>query len=136
MTQDFGGRPFVVDIEKATVANDTFRTAIWSGSHLQVTVMSVEPGDDLGLEQHNGIDQFLRVEQGKGMVQMGEHKDDLSFVQPIFENSAVFVPANIWHNITNTGRVSLKLYSVYAPPDHPFGTIHPTKEIAEKSENH
>ena len=136
MIQDFGGRPFVVDIEKAAIANDTFRTAIWSGSHLQVTLMSIEPGDDIGLERHETTDQFLRIEQGKGMVQMGERKDDLSFVQPVFENSAVFVPANTWHNITNTGRIPLKLYSVYAPPNHPFGTVHPTKEIAEKSESH
>jgi len=132
---DFGGRPFVVDIAKATITNDTFRTALWSGTHLQLTVMSIEPGDDIGLEAHPHVDQFLRLEQGCGIVQMGDRPDNLYFVQPAFEDSAVFIPAGTWHNITNTGNIPMKLYSIYAPPNHAFGTVHETKAIAEASEH-
>ena len=133
-TTDFGGRPFVVDIAKATLSNNTFRTAIWSGSHLQLTVMCINPGEDIGLEVHPHVDQFLRVEKGKGLAQMGDRRDNLYFAQPVFEDSAIFVPAGTWHNIINTGEKPLKLYSIYAPPNHPFGTVHQTKEIAEYSE--
>ena len=133
---DFGPRPFVVDINKATLANDTFRTALWSGPHLQLTVMSLQPGEDIGLEMHPEVDQFLRIEQGRGVTTMGLAEDKLAFVQPVFEDSAVFVPAGTWHNIINTGSVPLKLYSIYAPPNHAPGTVHETKEIAEKEEGH
>ncbi|MCL2619742.1 MAG: cupin domain-containing protein [Defluviitaleaceae bacterium] len=133
---DFGGKPFVVDIEKATTTNDSFRTALWTGTHLQLTVMSIQPGDDVGLEVHPDVDQMLCLQQGRGLAQMGKTKDDLSFLQPVFENSAVFVPAGTWHNILNTGKVPMKLYSFYAPPNHPAGTVHQTKEVAEKEEGH
>lgn len=129
---DFGPIPFVVDIEKATVHNDTFRTALWTGNHLQLTLMSIPVGEDIGLEIHPNVDQFLRVESGQGLVQMGDSQDNLFFRQPVFENSAIFVPAGTWHNVTNTGREPLKLYVIYAPPNHPWGTVHQTKEIAEE----
>ena len=133
---DFGPRPFVVDIEKATLANNTFRTALWSGSHMQLTIMSIAPGEDIGLEMHPNVDQFLRIEHGNGVTAMGLTEDNLAYVQPVFENSAVFVPAGTWHNIINTGHEPLKLYSIYAPPNHAPGTVHDTKEIAEKEEGH
>jgi len=132
---DLGTRPFVVDIAKATLANNNFRTALWTGEHLQLTVMSIAPGEDIGLEVHPHVDQFLRIEQGSGVTMMGRTKGDLAFIQPVFEDSAVFVPAGIWHNITNTGNIPLKLYSIYAPPNHAFGTVHETKEIAELEEH-
>jgi len=135
-TTDFGPKPFVVDIEKATISNNNFRTALWTGKNLQCTVMSINPNDDIGLEQHNHVDQFLRIESGVGLVQMGDAKENLYFTQPVFENSAIFVPAGFWHNVTNTGNAPLKLYSIYAPPNHPAGTVHPTKEIAEEMEGH
>ena len=124
---DFGGRPFVVDIARATLGNDTFRTALWTGKNLQLTLMSIEPGDDIGLEVHPDTDQFLRLEGGRGLVQMGDRKNNLYFAQPVFDDSAVFVPAGMWHNITNTGNTPIKIYSIYAPPEHPFGTVHQTK---------
>ncbi|MCL2397028.1 MAG: cupin domain-containing protein [Defluviitaleaceae bacterium] len=133
---DFGGRPFVVDIQQATLSNDTYRTALWTGQHLQLTVMNINPGDDIGLEAHPHVDQFLRVEQGQGVVQMGTGPNNLHFAMPVFNDYAVFVPAGTWHNITNTGNAPLKLYTIYAPPNHAFGTIHPTKEVAEAEEHH
>ena len=135
-TSDFGARPFVVDITKATLNNNTFRTALWSGSNLQLTVMSINPGEDIGLEAHPQLDQFLRIEQGCGLVQMGDRRDNLYIVHPVYDDSAIFVPAGTWHNLTNTGGVPLKLYSIYAPPNHPFSTVHQTKEVAEASEHY
>jgi len=133
---DFGGKPFVIDITKATECNETFRTALWTGSHLQLTVMCIHPGEDIGLEVHPHVDQFLRVESGRGLIQMGDRRDDLCFEQPVFDDSAIFVPAGTWHNITNIGDKPLKLYTVYAPPNHAFGAVHQTKAIAEAEEGH
>lgn len=131
---DFGPNPFVVDINKATQHNNTFRTALWTGNHLQLTLMSIPVGEDIGLEVHPDVDQFLRIEDGQGLVQMGNNKNNLYFRQPVYDDFAIFVPAGTWHNITNIGNKPLKLYSIYAPPNHPWGTIHQTKAIAEASE--
>jgi len=131
---DYGPNPFVVDINKATINNDTFRTALWTGNHLQLTLMSIEPHDDIGLERHPNVDQFLRVEDGCGVAVMGSSKDNLSFQQPVFNDDAIFIPAGTWHNVVNTCNKPLKLYSIYAPPNHPYGTIHQTKAIAEAAE--
>ncbi|MCL2695227.1 MAG: cupin domain-containing protein [Clostridiales bacterium] len=133
---DFGPNPFVVDISKATVHNDTFRTALWTGEHLQLTLMSIPVGVDIGLEVHPDVDQFLRIDEGQGLVQMGDSRDNLTFRQPAFDDFAIFVPAGTWHNLTNTGNRPLKLYSIYAPPEHPRGTVHQTKAIAEAAERH
>lgn len=134
-TVDYGNLPFVVDINKATVNNETFRTALWTGNHLQLTLMSLKPNETIGLEVHPDTDQFLRLEQGQGIVMMGDSRDNLSFVQPVFEDSAIFIPAGTWHDVVNTGTKELKLYSIYAPPNHKRGTVHQTKEVAEKSED-
>ena len=129
---DYGPMPFATDIEKATLANNTYRTALWTGKYLQLTLMSLQPGEDIGLEAHHDHDQFLRIEQGDGVVQMGNTRENLYYQQPVHKDSAVFVPAETWHNITNTGTVPMKLYSIYAPPEHPWGTVHQTKAIAQK----
>lgn len=92
--------------------------------------MSLNPGEDIGLEMHPDVDQFLRIEQGQGITQMGKNKNQLDFSRNVKDDSAIFVPAGTWHNLTNTGNIPLKLYSIYAPPNHPFGTIHPTKADA------
>ncbi|GLB30558.1 hypothetical protein LAD12857_24810 [Lacrimispora amygdalina] len=133
---DYGPYPFTIDISKATVNNDTFRTALWTGEHLQLTLMSIQVGGEIGLEIHPDDDQFLYIESGHGVVQMGNQKDCLYFQQPIFTGSAIFIPARIWHNVFNTGEVPLKLFSIYAPPHHPWGTIHQTKAVAEADVNH
>ncbi|USK28952.1 cupin domain-containing protein [Metabacillus hrfriensis] len=134
MVKDYGANPFVININEATKQNNTYRTAIWTGNHLQVTLMSLNIGEDIGLEMHPNVDQFLRVEQGQGIVQMGKGRDNLSFQRRIFDDSAIIIPAGMWHNVTNTGNVPLKLYSIYAPPNHPFGTVHRTKADAMAAE--
>jgi len=131
---DFGSNPFVVDINKATLHNNTFRTALWTGNHLQLTLMSIPVGEDIGLEMHPDVDQFLRIEEGQGLVQMGDSRDRLYFRQLAFDDFAIFIPAGTWHNLTNMGNRPIKLYSIYAPPNHPWGTIHQTKAIAKAAE--
>lgn len=132
--KDYGPKPFVININKAAKQNHNFRTTLWTGEHLQLTLMCINPGEDIGLEMHSNVDQFLRIEQGQGFVQMGKKKDNLNFQCTVFEDSAIFVPAGTWHNVTNIGNVPLKLYSIYSPPNHPFGTVHRTKAEAMKME--
>ncbi|MGD6856015.1 cupin domain-containing protein [Bacillus infantis] len=132
--KDYGPNPFVVNINEATKQNKNFRTALWTGKHLQLTLMSLKPGENIGLERHNNLDQFLRIEKGQGVVQMGKKKNNLDFRRNVYDDSAIFIPAGTWHNLTNTGNTSLKLYSIYAPPNHPFGTVHQTKAAAEAAE--
>lgn len=134
LLKDYGPNPYVVDINQATIQNNTYRTALWTGEHLQVTLMSIEVGGDIGLEMHPAVDQFLRIEQGQGIVQMGETKDNLTFQRNVVDDSAIMIPAGTWHNVTNTGNTPLKLYSIYAPPNHPFGTVHMTKADAMAGE--
>ncbi|MFJ5792188.1 cupin domain-containing protein [Lysinibacillus sp. NPDC093197] len=134
MTTDFGKKPFVVNMEEATKLNNTYRTAIWTGDHLQITLMTVNVGDDIGLEVHPHVDQFLYIEQGQGVAQMGASKDHLSFTRNVYDDYAIVVPAGTWHNVTNTGNGPLKLFSIYAPPNHPFGTVHATKADAVAAE--
>ena len=133
---DYGPEPFVVNINKAAKQNNTYRTALWTGIHLQVTLMSLNVGEDIGLEMHPDVDQFLRVEQGQGIVQMGKSKDNLNFKRNVYDDSAIMIPAGTWHNVINTGNIPLKLYSIYAPPNHPFGTVHVTKADAFAAEEH
>lgn len=130
--RDHGPRPHVIDINKATLENNTYRTALWTGPHLQLTVMCIRPGEDIGLEVHHDTDQFIRIEEGQGMVQMGPSRRNLNFRQPVFKDFAVFVPAGTWHNITNIGHTPMRVYTIYAPPHHPHGTVHATKAIAEQ----
>lgn len=133
--KDYGAQPFVVNINEAAKQNNTYRTALWTGPHLQVTLMSINVGDDIGLEVHPDNDQFLRIEQGQGVVRMGPRQDRLTFERQVMDDSAIMVPAGTWHNVINTGNVPLKLYAIYAPPHHPFGTVHATKEIAMAEED-
>lgn len=133
--QDHGPKPYVVDIEELTLSNDTFRTAAWTGSNMQMTLMSLQPGEDIGLEVHDDHDQFLRIEAGKALVQMGPSADTLE-TWTAEDDYAIFVPAGMWHNITNEGSEALKLYSIYAPAEHAHGTVHKTKADAEADEHH
>ena len=113
-----GPAPFVVNIDRYTMQNPYYRQALWTGKHMQLTLMSIKPGGDIG----------------QGLVKMGSQKDEIDVIRPIDRHYAVIVPAGTWHNIINTGKTPLKLYSLYAPPQHPFGTIHETKEIAQAAE--
>ncbi len=128
--KDYGPDPFVVNIDAATIQNDAFRTVLWTGENLQLTLMSINANEEIGLEMHPNIDQFLRVEQGEGMVRMGNQKSNLTYERSISDGTAILVPAGTWHNIINTGKKPIKLYSIYAPPKHPKGTIHKTKAEA------
>lgn len=125
-TTDYGKQPWVVNIEDLTKANDKFRVAKWTGTNLQMTVMSIEVGSEVGLEVHGDIDQFLRVEEGEAKVLMGPAEDELTFEETAEDDFAIFVPAGTWHNIVNVGDKPLKIYSIYAPAEHPAGTIHET----------
>ena len=125
--QDQGAKPWVVNIEELTTSNQNFRTTWWTGQQLQMTVMSIPPGEDIGLEVHQKGDQFIRVEEGTARVQMGTSKTNLSYDKTVGDDWAMFIPEGYWHNISNAGNEELKVYVLYAPPEHPAGTIHPTK---------
>lgn len=132
--KDYGANPFVININEAAKQNNTFRTTLWTGNHLQVTLMSIPLGEDIGLEIHPELDQFLRIEEGQGVVRMGKSKENLDFNARVYDDFAFVIPAGTWHNLINTGNVPLKLYSIYAPPQHPFGTVHETKADALAAE--
>ncbi len=126
--KEFGSDPFVFDMEEYTLQNENFRTTLWTGTFLQMTLMTLHPGEDIGLELHTKTDQFIRVEQGEGTVYMGDSEDNLDFVREVEDDHAFFIPAGKWHNLKNTGDTPLKLYSIYAPAEHAHGTIHVTRE--------
>jgi len=134
--RDYGPEPYVTNIKEATLKNSTFRTALWTGRYLQLTLMSIQPGDDIGLEVHYQTDQFIRIEKGSGLVKMGDWRDKLDFQRNVCEGDVIFIPAGKWHNLINTGKTPLKLYSIYAPPNHPRGTVHKTKKDAMEEEKH
>ncbi|HHU24181.1 MAG TPA: cupin domain-containing protein [Acholeplasmataceae bacterium] len=124
---DYGPQPITFDIEETTKSNNNFRLALWSGNNMQLTLMSLLPGESIGLERHPNTDQFIRIEQGKALVQMSDTQDLLNYRHEAEDDDAILIPAGKWHNITNIGNIPLKLYSLYAPPEHPHGTIQPRK---------
>ncbi|WP_125608275.1 cupin domain-containing protein [Lapidilactobacillus bayanensis] len=138
MSYDFsdrGGQPVIENIKYLTLANDNYRTTIWTGVKMQVALMTIVPGDDTGLEIHVGIDQFIHVISGQGFCEMGQSEDNLTISQAIGEDDAILIPTNIWHNIKNTGTKNLKLYTIYAEPDHLDGTVHRTHDDARHDPN-
>jgi mannose-6-phosphate isomerase-like protein (cupin superfamily) len=122
------------DIEQETLENATFRTTRFTGSQVQLTVMSLQAGEEIGLEMHDDTDQFIRVEQGSAQVTMGRSKDVVDETHELSDDWAVIIPAGTWHNVINTGDGALKLYSLYSPPEHPAGTVHVTKAEADAAE--
>lgn len=122
------------NIEDTTVGNTNFRTELWTGKYSQLTVMSLKPGEEIGLEVHPDVDQFLRFEQGKARVEAGPDKDNLHEKHEVEDDWAIIVPAGVWHNVINTGDTDLKLYSIYSPANHPKGTVHATKAEADAAE--
>lgn len=133
--KDPGAKPFSFDLETATKENANYRTVAWSGRYLQVTLMSIPVGGDIGLEKHPETDQFIRLDAGKGLCQMGKTKKNLSFEQEVEDGWCVTVPAGTWHNITNTGDEPMQVYVVYAPVHHSKGKIHKTQQDAMKDKN-
>jgi mannose-6-phosphate isomerase-like protein (cupin superfamily) len=132
--EDIGPEPQSFDLEKATVENTDYRAVAWSGKHLQLTLMSIPVGEDVGLEAHPDTDQFLRLDAGRGRVQMGPAKDRLDFDREVEDGWAIFVPAGTWHNVTNIGDQPMRLYAVYAPVHHAAGKVQATAADAERDE--
>ena len=129
--RDYGGEPFVIPIDHAASMNTNFRTTLWTGQHLQLTLMSIPACGEIGVEMHDDVDQFIRIESGHAKVYFGDSEDTLQEAGTIDSHYAVLLPAGTWHNIVNIGCTPLKLYSLYAPPQHPAGTVHRTKADAE-----
>jgi len=124
--EDIGPKPQSFDLEQATRDNRNYRTVAWSGRYLQVTLMSIPVGSDIGLEAHPQTDQFLRLDAGRGRVQMGPAKDRLTFEKEVSDGWCVLVPAGTWHNIVNIGKEPMQVYAIYAPAHHKPGKIHKT----------
>lgn len=125
---------WVGDIEDATISNSTFRTVLFTGENLQLTVMRLAPGEEIGLEMHPHLDQFIRVEAGRARVTFGPSKEEVSETHDVSDDWAVIIPGGTWHNVINTGDQDLKLYSLYAPPEHPDATVHQTRADADAAE--
>lgn len=121
---------FIGNIEEQTAANRDFRRVIYTGSHLQLVLMTLQPGKDIGEEVHEDTDQFFRVEQGKGEVVVDGKKTKIE------AGSAIVVPAGARHNVMNTGDGPMAMYTLYGPPQHADGTVHHTKAEAESSTEH
>ena len=126
---------WIGDIERETVENTTFRTVLFTGEHAQLTVMRLAPSEDIGRESHPTHDQFIRIEDGQGRVELGETKERIDETHEVEDDWAIVIPAGVWHNVVNTGSTDMKLYSLYAPPEHPPDTVHETKADAEAAEH-
>lgn len=121
---------FVDDIEDLTEENTDFRRVLYTGKSLQLVLMSIEPGGEIGEEVHDDRDQFFRVEEGKGEIWIDGNRSEVK------SDFAMLVPAGARHNVVNTGDKPLKLYTLYAPPEHRDGTVHATKADADASDEH
>lgn len=121
---------FIDDIEQLTEANTDFRRVLYTGKQMQLVLMALKPGEEIGEEVHEDRDQFFRVEQGEGEVRIDSKQT------PIRADMAIIVPAGARHNVINTGKEPLKVYTLYAPPEHKHGTIHHSKADAEAAEEH
>lgn len=121
---------YVGNIEKQTVDNKYFRQVLFTGEHCQLVVMCLQPGEDIGDEVHPNVDQFFRIEEGEARFVLNEKEE-----HKVDAGDAVVVPAGTFHNVFNASKsATLKLYTVYSPPNHPEGTIHKTKADAEAAE--
>jgi len=121
---------FVDDIEDLTERNDDFRRVLYTGKYLQLVLMAIAPGEEIGEEVHEDHDQFFRIEDGKGVVVIDGART------PIESDDAIVVPAGARHNVINTGDDPLKLYTIYGPPEHIDGVVRTTRAEAEASEEH
>jgi mannose-6-phosphate isomerase-like protein (cupin superfamily) len=117
------------NIEKLTKENNNFRKVLYTGRYSQLVLMSLKPGEEIGEEVH-GLDQFLRIEEGRGKAIVGALEYDIE------DGTAIVVPAGTLHNVINTGNIPLKLYTIYSPPNHRDGVVHPTKDDAMVDEEH
>lgn len=127
---DMGGKPVTVDIERLAECNRNYRTVLWTGEYLQVTLMCIPVGGDIGAEVHCDTDQLLRVESGCALAVTGPCRDKMTCRRKAAEGCSVIIPAGTWHNLVNIGNTPLRIYSVYAPPHHKAGTVQRTKKDA------
>lgn len=132
--KDIGPQPDSFDLETATTTNDVYRRVAWSGKYLQLTLMSIEPGQSIGLEVHPETDQFLRLDAGKGHVRMGPTAEEITFTEEVSDGWCILVPAGTWHDVINTGDEPMRLYAVYAPVHHAAGKVHATFAESEADE--
>lgn len=123
-------RGFIGDIEDRAEANQDFRRVLYTGPHMQLVLMALQPGEEIGEEVHETTDQFFRVEEGKGEVSIDGRSTRIE------SDDAIVIPAGARHNIRNMGHKALKLYTLYAPPQHEDGTVHRTKADADRAEEH
>jgi mannose-6-phosphate isomerase-like protein (cupin superfamily) len=121
---------YVDDIEKATKKNADFRRVLYTGAHMQLVVMTLQPGEEIGAETHDDRDQFFRIEDGKGEILIDGARHEVE------DDFAVIVPAGARHNVINTGDEPLKLYTLYGPPEHRDGVVHRTKAQADADHEH
>ena len=128
--EDIGPQPQSFDLETSTKENTNYRSVVWSGRYLQVTLMSIPVGSDIGLEMHPETDQFIRLDAGRGRVQIGTAKDQLAFEKEVSDGWCILIPAGSWHNVTNIGEQPMQVYAVYAPAHHKPGKIHKTASAA------
>jgi mannose-6-phosphate isomerase-like protein (cupin superfamily) len=127
---DIGPKPQSFDLEQETQDNGNYRSVAWSGRYLQLTLMSIPVAGDIGLEMHAETDQFLRLDAGRGLVEMGPSRDELTFRREVSDGWCIMVPAGTWHNITNTGDAPMQVYAIYAPSHHAPGKIQATAGAA------
>ena len=120
---------YVGNIEKQTLKNNYFRQVLFTAKNAQLVVMCLQPGEEIGDEVHHKVDQFFRIEQGEAKFIFNEKEEHV-----VRDGDAVIVPEGTFHNVINTGKGQLKLYTIYSPPNHPEGTLHKTKAEAEKAE--
>ena len=125
--KDYGPTPHITNVTPKAICNTAFRAALWTGNYLQMTVMSIPPCSDIGLEIHEDTDQIIRIEQGIGLLKMGKCKNDLNCQKEFRTGDTLFIPAGTWHNLLNCGRMPLKVSSIYGPPHHPAGIVECTK---------
>ena len=118
-------RGFCDDIERLTVDNENFRQVLYTGEHLQLVLMTLQPGEEIGEEVHEDRDQFFRVEEGQGSVDIDGREN------PVMDDFAVIVPAGARHNVRNTGKEPLRFYTIYGPPEHKDKIVQRTKEDAQ-----
>jgi mannose-6-phosphate isomerase-like protein (cupin superfamily) len=120
---------YIDNIEEQTLQNSNFRKVLYTGKYMQLVVMSLKPGEDIGEEIHENVDQFFRIEEGEAKVIINGQESILA------EDMVTIVPAGALHNVINTSNTKvLKLYTIYAPPNHPLNTIHKTREVAMEAE--
>lgn len=131
---DPGPVPFTANMMQRSLQNQNFRAAVWTGTHLQWTVMCIPVCGEIGLELHPHTDQLIRIEGGQATVHLGKSREKLTFRRELHVGDAVLVPCGTWHNVVNTGNQTLKLSSLYASAQHPRGIVHRTKADAEKEE--